>query len=105
VNLACALSQLDRRVLIVDMDPQGNASSGLGIRRHECQERNIYPVLIGETKLSEVILPTAYSNLFLAAATPDLVGAEIELVDFENREFQLKAAIQEVADQFDYVLI
>lgn len=105
VNLGAALSQLDRRVLIIDMDPQGNASSGLGIRRHECQEKNIYPVLIGSAELDSVIIKTKYSNLDLAAATPDLVGAEIELVDIENREYQLKAAIAKVADKYDYVLI
>lgn len=105
VNLGAALSQLNRRVLIVDMDPQGNASSGLGVRRHECQTKNIYPVLIGEAELSSVVIQTKYPNLHLAAATPDLVGAEIELVDLERREFQLKEAIAKVADNYDYILI
>ncbi len=105
VNLSTALSQLNRRVLIIDMDPQGNASSGLGIKRHECEDQNIYHVLIGEKSISDIRIKTQYSNLDLAAATPDLVGAEIELVDMEQREYQLRHAIQKVANEYDYILI
>lgn len=105
VNLAAALSELGRRVLIVDMDPQGNASSGLGVKRYENQENNIYHVLIGERTLKEVAQATQEENLFVAPANPDLVGAEIELVDMSQREYRLKEAIASVADEYHYVLI
>lgn len=105
VNLSAALSQLGRRVLIIDMDPQGNASSGIGIKRHDCQNLNIYHVLVGEKRLSEVSLPTQLDNLKVAAATPDLVGAEIELVDIPRREYRLKSEIEAIADDYDYILI
>ena len=105
VNLSAALSQLGRRVLIIDMDPQGNASSGIGIKRHDCQNLNIYHVLVGEKRLSEVSLPTQLDNLRVAAATPDLVGAEIELVDIPRREYRLKSEIEAIADEYDYIII
>ncbi|MBX2995575.1 MAG: ParA family protein [Bdellovibrionaceae bacterium] len=105
VNLSSALATLGKRVLILDMDPQGNASSGLGVKRYEHQDANIYHVLIGERPLSEVIQPTRFENLKIATANPDLVGAEIELVEMPNREYRLKAAIATIGDQFDYVLI
>jgi chromosome partitioning protein len=105
VNLAAALAYLGRKVLIVDMDPQGNASSGLGIKRHECQDRNIYHALVGEHSIESVVLDTQIANLRIAAATPDLVGAEIELVDIPQREFRLKTELASVANDIDYVLI
>lgn len=105
VNLSACLAARGRRVLLIDLDPQGNASSGLGLKKHEYQESNIYHVLIGEKSIDEVKLATANPNLFVAPATPDLVGAEIELVDAQRREFRLREAIATVADQFEYVLI
>lgn len=105
VNLAASLTQLGRKVLLVDMDPQGNASSGLGLKRHESQDSNVYHVLIGEKTLADVLLPTSYPSLFVASANPDLVGAEIELVDLPHREYRLKSAIASVSHKFDYVLI
>ncbi len=105
VNLASALAERGRRVLLVDMDPQGNASSGLGMKRHEHQDKNIYPVLIGETPIQEVISPSAVEHLDVIAANPDLVGAEIDLVDMPEREYRLKGALHSIADQYDFVLI
>ena len=105
VNLSAALSQIGRKVLIVDMDPQGNASSGLGIKRHECQESNIYHALVGEKSIEQVIMDTQIQNLKVATANPDLVGAEIELVDFPQREYRLKTELAKVQDSFDYILI
>lgn len=105
VNLSSALASLGKKVLLIDMDPQGNASSGLGIKRHESQDANSYHVLIGEKTLSEVILPTANKNLQISTANPDLVGAEIELVDMPQREYRLKQAIATVADIYDFVII
>ncbi len=105
VNLSAALAQLGKRVLIVDLDPQGNASSGLGIKKYESQDANIYHVLVGQKTISQVIQNTQVPNLRIATANPDLVGAEIELVDMPRREYRLKSAIDEVADQYDYILI
>jgi len=105
VNLASALAQLGKKVLLVDMDPQGNASSGLGIKKHETEEKNIYHVLIGENTIQEVAFKTGHENLYIATANPDLVGAEIELVDMPQREFRLKQAIQTVSSLYDFVLI
>ena len=105
VNTASALSQLGKRVLIIDMDPQGNASSGLGVKKHETENSNIYHVLIGEKTLQEVVHPTPHDSLFIATANPDLVGAEIELVDMPQREFRLKNAIAAVSSLYDYILI
>lgn len=105
VNLASALAEMGRKVLIVDMDPQGNASSGLGVKRYENQESNIYQVLIGEKKMSDAARPTGVENLYIASANPDLVGAEIELVDMGRREYRLKDAIASISNRYDYVLI
>lgn len=105
VNLSSALASLGKKVLLIDMDPQGNASSGLGIKRHESQDANSYHVLIGEKTLSEVILQTSNKNLQVSTANPDLVGAEIELVDMPQREYRLKQAIATVADVYDFVII
>lgn len=105
VNLSSALANLGKRVLLIDMDPQGNASSGLGIKRHESQDANSYHVLIGEKTLSEATQNTTNKNLKISTANPDLVGAEIELVDMPQREYRLKQAIATVSDQYDYVII
>ncbi|MGZ3773776.1 MAG: ParA family protein [Pseudobdellovibrionaceae bacterium] len=105
VNLSSALATLGKRVLLIDMDPQGNASSGLGIKRHESQDANSYHVLIGEKTLIEATQDTSNSKLKISTANPDLVGAEIELVDMPQREYRLKQAIATVADQFDFVII
>lgn len=105
VNLSSALATLGKRVLLVDMDPQGNASSGLGIKRYESQDANSYHVLIGEKTLTEATQNTANPNLKVSTANPDLVGAEIELVDMPQREYRLKQAIASVSDQYDFVLI
>ncbi|MDZ4661955.1 MAG: AAA family ATPase [Pseudomonadota bacterium] len=105
VNLSSSLANRNRRVLILDMDPQGNASSGLGIKRHSIVENNIYHALIGKKELKEIIIETTNPYLSIAPATPDLVGAEIELVDFERREYQLQEAIAPVKESYDYIII
>lgn len=104
-NLAAGLVEIGRRVLIVDMDPQGNASSGLGIKRHETQDASVYHLLIGEKSIQETIQNTQVNNLRIITANPDLVGAEIELVDMPRREYRLKDALSQVQNEFDYILI
>lgn len=105
VNLSSALAQIGKKILLVDMDPQGNASSGLGVKRFEAQECNIYHVLIGEVELKQAILKTKNPLLDIATSNPDLVGAEIELVDMPQREYRLKKAIQSISADYDYVII
>lgn len=105
VNLSSALAQLGRRVLLVDLDPQGNASSGLGLKRQDYQDQNTYHALIGEISLAEAVYETSNPNLFVAPANPDLVGAEIELVEMAEREYRLKYALKLVEDRFDYAII
>ena len=106
VNLAASLAEEgEKRVLILDMDPQGNASSGMGVRRYEYPESNIYHVLIGEKKLEEACVETSVKNLFISPANPDLVGAEIELVDMPSREYRLRDAIQKISHRFDYIMV
>lgn len=105
VNLSSALASLKKRVLLLDLDPQGNASSGLGLKRHDYQDVNIYHILIGEKSIQESIQNTQSEYLKVVPATPDLVGAEIELVDMPQREFRLKAAIQAISNQFDFIII
>lgn len=104
VNLSCSLANLGKRVLLVDLDPQGNASSGLGLKRHEVQDVNVYHVLIGEATAEGATLRTKVKNLDIIPATPDLVGAEIELVDASSREFKLKHAISTLLNRYDFII-
>src|SRR5918995_2552582 len=92
------------RVLLVDLDPQGNASSGVGLRVQPGQA-TIYDVLVGDLDLVDAIEPTSVRNLFVVPATIDLAGAEIELVSMFSRETRLSNAIDEIDDEFDVVLI
>jgi chromosome partitioning protein len=105
VNLSSALAEMGRRVLLLDMDPQGNASSGLGLKRYENQTKSIYQVLIGELTVQETIQASGHPNLDVVTANPDLVGAEIELVDMPNREYRLKQALQPIHEKYHYIII
>lgn len=104
INLAAALAIQDHRILLIDLDPQGNASSGLGVERGAI-EVSIYDVLLKGTSLEDAIEPTSVRNLFVVPATIDLAGAEIELVSVMSRENRLKAAISETGKDYDFVLI
>ena len=105
VNLSAALAHLDRRVLLVDLDPQGNASSGLGLKRHQYQQASSYELLIGEKTIEEVTYPCSLEKLHIVPAYGDLVGAEIELVGEVKREYRLKSALSKVQDRYDFILI
>ncbi|MFM8304542.1 MAG: ParA family protein [Actinomycetota bacterium] len=104
VNLGAALAELGFRVLVLDLDPQGNATTGLGLNPRDV-EGSVYDVLLSETTLDDIIEPTSLKNLFVAPATIDLAGAEIELVPVMSRELRLKKAIDEVRDDYDIVMI
>jgi chromosome partitioning protein len=104
VNLGACLAELGYRTLIVDLDPQGNASTGLGIDNRGL-ESSMYHVIMNEQPLENCVEPSAVKNLFVAPASLDLAGAEIELVPAFGRESRLKRAIDGVVADYDYVLI
>ena len=104
INLGACLAEQGYRVLLIDLDPQGNASTGLGLNTRD-METSIYDVLLHETPIEDCLASTAVKNLFVAPSNLDLAGAEIELVPVMGRETRLKKAIDAVIDQFDYVLI
>ena len=104
VNVATAMAAAGKKVLVVDLDPQGNASTSMGVNKRG-RMASSYDVLIGQAKLSEAIVWTEIPNFSIVPSSPDLAGAEIELVDIERREFALKDALNREAVNYDYVLI
>jgi len=104
VNLAASLADAGRRVLLVDIDPQANASAGLGVRPGN-GALTTYDALCGRAAISELILPTELENLSLVPASRHLAGAEVELVSAERREYRLRDALRSPAAEYDYVLL
>jgi chromosome partitioning protein len=104
VNLGAALAELGYRVLVVDLDPQGNATTGLGINARNL-ETSIYDVILHDVPIEDCIEPTSLRNLFVVPATIDLAGAEIELVPAFSRELRLRRAFERLDDEFDFTLI
>lgn len=105
VNLAASLAAAEQRTLLVDGDPQGNATSGIGVVRDEIQE-TIYDVLLNPDRIDGVIRKgVQFRHLDVLPATPDLAGAEIELVDQDDRELAMRRALERVRDQYDFILI
>lgn len=104
VNLGASLAVAEKKTLLVDVDPQGNSTTGLGIDRTKLKS-SLYHVLIGARSLTEVLCQSALPHLSVAPATKDLIGAEIELVNVERREWRLKEALQPIDQEFDYVLL
>jgi len=104
INLSAGLGVLEKKVLLVDTDPQANSTSGVGYDPREI-ENGVYECLIGKVKVKDIIIETKSPNLFLLPAHIDLVGAEIELVNVENRENMMKNALSEIINDFDYIII
>jgi chromosome partitioning protein len=104
VNLGAALAEIGYRVLVLDLDPQGNATTGLGVNARNL-ENSIYDVMLHDVPIEDCIEPTNLRNLFLVPATIDLAGAEIELVPAFSRELRLKRSISSIVDDFDFILI
>jgi chromosome partitioning protein len=104
VNLGACLASLGKRVLLIDIDPQGNTTSGIGINKADVRY-DIYDVLINEIAAEEAVLPTSVEHLSILPATIQLAGAEIELVPTMSREVRLRQALQPLKSQFDYMLI
>lgn len=105
VNLAASLAAAEKRVLLIDVDPQGNASSGLGHARGTLDDGGVYDVLLGERPMAAVIRKTELPHLDLVPASADLAGAEIELVGLSGRERRLAERLADVRDRYDFVFI
>ena len=103
VNLSAAFAEMGKRVLLIDCDPQGNATSGLGIEK-DGLELSIYDALINDTPMEEIILQTQW-GLDMVASVMDLAGAEVELVNLDDKQYRLKKAVELIKDKYDYILI
>ena len=104
VNLSAALGESNKKVLVIDLDPQGNTSSGYGIEKEEL-EYDIYDALLDDYPVEELIMDTCEKKVFAIPATIQLAGAEVELVSVDHRETTLKEIIEPIAEYFDYILI
>jgi chromosome partitioning protein len=105
VNLAASLAVSERRTLLVDLDPQGNASSGLGIARDDAERPSIYHALLGEVPIADAVRQTGVPYLSLVASNPDLVGAELELVEVQEREQRLRRSLSRVSADYEFILV
>lgn len=104
INLSASLGVLEQKVLLVDIDPQSNSSSGLGVNVREL-DKTIYDLLLDQENVYEVIIETGFPNLSILPASINLVGAEIELVNQENREKRLKFVLDKIVDEYDFLII
>ncbi len=104
INLSAALGEAGKKVLVVDMDPQGNTTSGFGVNKNEL-EKTVYEVLLGENSIQECVIPLEFKNVSLVPSNVNLAGAEIELGDEENKHFVLKNELDYILDEYDYVII
>lgn len=104
INLGAYLAEAGKFVLIIDLDPQANASSGIGIE-HQTLDQGVYEAILGQVRLKDIVQPTAHETLRIAPATPALAGLNVELVAMERREYKLYDALLEVRHDYDYILI
>ena len=105
VNLAASLAVMEKRTLLIDADPQANATSGLNFDPDSNNKNTLYEVLIGQRTFEEIILDTEIEDLKLVPSHINLVGAEIEMLSIENREMVMKNALEQIKDKFEYIII
>lgn len=104
INLSASLAKLEKKVLVVDMDPQGNTTSGFGVEK-ENTEYSVYDLLLGECGIKDAVLPDVFERLSLLPSHIDLAAAEIELIGKEEKEFILKKALDQVKEEYDFIMI
>lgn len=104
INLSSCLAEKGKKVLVIDMDPQGNTTSGLGVDKNEL-ENTIYEMIIGECQLEECLLENVFDNLSLIPANVNLSGAEIELMDIEGKEYIVRGQVYAIRDNYDFIII
>ena len=104
INLSACLAEKGKKVLAVDMDPQGNMTSGLGVDK-DSVENTIYNLIIGESKMEEVLIKDVLENLDIIPTNIDLSGAEIELLDVEEKEYIVRNEIDKIKDNYDFIII
>lgn len=104
INLSSCLGEMGQKVLTIDMDPQGNTTSGMGVDKDE-QENTIYELLLSECEIEESIIKLEFDNVFLIPSNVNLAGAEIELIGIESKEFILKNQIEKIKEEYDYIVI
>lgn len=105
INLAASLAVLEKKVLVIDADPQANTTSGLNFDPEDDQKRTLYEVMIGELDVRDALIQTEMSNLHMIPSHINLVGAEIELLNAEDRESVLKKALEPIKDEYDFIII
>lgn len=104
INLAACLAEKNQKVLIVDIDPQGNATSGLGVAKDEL-DKTIYQVMLGEADIAEAVRENVFENLDVLPSNVNLAGAEIDLIDVEEREYILKRALDGIKTKYDFIIL
>jgi len=104
VNLSACMAAAHKKTLLIDLDPQGNATQGLGIDKNSV-DGSVYDLLVNDKSVAEVALATEWDNLFIVPSNRELVGAEVELIDEEGREFRLKTRLAEALNDYDYIFI
>jgi chromosome partitioning protein len=104
INLSACLAEAGKKVLVIDIDPQGNTTSGLGVMKDDI-EKTVYEVMLQEIGLQDAIIKNIFDNLDIVPSNVNLAGAEIDLIDFENREYILKNEIHKVKEQYDFIIL
>ncbi len=104
INLSAALAEAGKQTLTIDIDPQGNTTSGLGVDKHHL-DCTIYDLILGECSIEESVIVTDYDNLYLIPSNVDLAGAEIELIGIQDKEFIVKKAVEQIRDDYDFIII